>query len=432
MLEYIDTEWGKAWVSSQFHARRGVFLPLVYIDINGGNLMDALVFAQIMYWHEPNRETGKSRLRIFQDGQWWMAKNHGDWWREVRVNKRMARSSLERIRDRGLIVYELHGHAGKSTPYIRVNWVEFERAIKAAMEPDGLLTPPDSSGDEGEDAAENTPYTKCTPPARGGTPPVHKMYSPRTQSVKSNTEINKDSSAEKGEEKQAPGWMAGPVPIPKLLLLPPPKINAEQAVEFFGKNIGAVNPHLRETIAAACQVHGLQAVMAALADAAAHNAKGWAYVVTILERKAREAADTVARAEAHRAAVAQQAVDEAPPLNPLPKTADGPVRVPTQSVVGALEVMCPGHGGTAAKTWDMVHFQLELQLDQATFNTYIRDLRLADYRADTVTFVVMAPSEHGRDMCTHRLGRQVKKLLGEVCEQAVQVEFVCEEKRGAA
>ena len=427
MLDYINNEFGKAWVSSQYHARRGVFLPLVYIDINEGNLHDAVVFAQIMYWHEPNRETGKTRLRVLKDGYWWLVKNHGDWESEVRISRRTVRNCLERIKGRGLIVYELHGHAGKKAPYIRVNWDVFKLRIEE-LENSGEMV---GSG-------LDTPALKCQgsgksgqSPDISGLTPCPEMSAPLPLDVKSNTEITKttaETTTETRLEGEA-GWcMQGAVPIKRLLLLPA-SVQAQKAIDFFETNIAKANAFVRGEILAACQAWGETAVLGILADAAKHNAKGWAYVETILKRVAQDQAAEMAREIAHQAAVVGLATVER-------DKADEAGLVPTNKelpVAAGVQAVCPGHGGTAAETWGMVHFQLELQLDTNTFETYGRRLRLVDYQAGSHRFVVAAASAHGRDMCEHRLGRHIKKLFSEVCEQPMRVDFICAEmERGAA
>lgn len=127
--DVVDTEFGRNWVQSVYSVRRGVLVILPYIDINDGNHSDGTVFSQIMYWHEPN-DQGEMRLRRHGDGKYWLAKNHSDWFSETRIKAQAARDCLERIRDRKLIFYELHGEIGLKTPWMRVNWIEFERRMR--------------------------------------------------------------------------------------------------------------------------------------------------------------------------------------------------------------------------------------------------------------------------------------------------------------
>ncbi len=132
-FDYIPNEFGRAWVSSQFYNRRGVHTPLAFIDINEGNRDDAYLFAQIMFWHEPNKETGQARISTLHNGHLWLVRKHSDWFKETRMKKETVRACLRRLKERGLIFYELVGKKGQESPYVRVNWNEFERRMKLWM-----------------------------------------------------------------------------------------------------------------------------------------------------------------------------------------------------------------------------------------------------------------------------------------------------------
>lgn len=116
---------------SQDTAKRGNHVPYAYVDICGGYDSDAKVFSQIMYWHQPNEDL-EGRLTIRDaDGDWWLAKNHKDWFAETRIKIQTVRKVLVRLRDEHHLIYtRLSGFNGESTPYIRINWQEFERRIK--------------------------------------------------------------------------------------------------------------------------------------------------------------------------------------------------------------------------------------------------------------------------------------------------------------
>jgi len=131
-LSHIPTDFGKGWMYSRLHNTRGIFVPLDFIRMNDGNLHDALLFAQIMYWHEPNSD-GKPKLTILDDGHYWLAKNHSDWMDECCINRATARVALKRLEQRGLIVYKVGGFAGNPTPLMRINWAGFEQRYKALM-----------------------------------------------------------------------------------------------------------------------------------------------------------------------------------------------------------------------------------------------------------------------------------------------------------
>ncbi len=190
---YIDNEFGRLWVASKHEARRGVFTPLAYIDINDGNRFDADVFAQIMYWHEPNAETHQPRLTRQRDGHLWLVKNHGDWWSETRIAKRTVRTCLERIANRKLIIYALHGERGNVTPWIRINWDEFELRMRLWMLVNASRIVETDYKSAWLDVLASHALTRHTPDFSGHTPMTFED-SPVTANVISNTETTPETS----------------------------------------------------------------------------------------------------------------------------------------------------------------------------------------------------------------------------------------------
>jgi hypothetical protein len=86
-----------------------------------------------MFWHEPSKETGLARISTLHNGHLWLVRKHSDWFKETRMKKEMVRISLRRLKERGLVLYELIGKKGQEIPYVRVNWAEFERRMKLWM-----------------------------------------------------------------------------------------------------------------------------------------------------------------------------------------------------------------------------------------------------------------------------------------------------------
>jgi len=103
------------------------------MDINEGNAYDAILFAQIVYWHERD-EDNRRRLRLFSQGHFWLAKNHNDWYSECGIKGPTARKCLDRLRKRGLIHYQVRGFKGDITPWIRLNWDVFEKLLNEWLE----------------------------------------------------------------------------------------------------------------------------------------------------------------------------------------------------------------------------------------------------------------------------------------------------------
>lgn len=129
------------WVASESQDHDAIKVKRLYVDINDGNWYDAALFAQIMYWHGRNKETGKRRLQIERDGHFWLAKRYEDWWQECRVSAETAKKSITRMVKRGLLVKNVWLFNGKPTIHVRVNVEGFEVLANHCIAEHKELTP---------------------------------------------------------------------------------------------------------------------------------------------------------------------------------------------------------------------------------------------------------------------------------------------------
>ena len=119
-----ETAFERGYQIREHAASYMVGVPLLYIDINGGNIYDGLLFAQIMYWHGKTKD-GKPRLQKRLNGHLWLAKQYDQWWDECRIKANTARNCIARMEKRGLIIKEVHRFNGLATVHIRVDWERF-------------------------------------------------------------------------------------------------------------------------------------------------------------------------------------------------------------------------------------------------------------------------------------------------------------------
>lgn len=75
----------------------------------------------------------------------------------------------------------------------------------------------------------------------------------------------------------------------------------------------------------------------------------------------------------------------------------------------------------AEEAWTIAHSQLELQLDRATFETWLKDA--AFINADQSTFFIGVKNSYARDMLQHRLYDNVCRALGNVYGRDVAIQF---------
>lgn len=126
------TTFFDGWLTSEAADRDVIKIKRVYIDICDGNLSDAVIFSQIMYWHGRDK-AGRSRLQIQRNGHLWLAKRYEDWYEECRINERTARDAVRRLERLGLIERHIWHFNGKPTVHLRVVQEVFEDRIRAAM-----------------------------------------------------------------------------------------------------------------------------------------------------------------------------------------------------------------------------------------------------------------------------------------------------------
>jgi chromosomal replication initiator protein len=75
----------------------------------------------------------------------------------------------------------------------------------------------------------------------------------------------------------------------------------------------------------------------------------------------------------------------------------------------------------AQEAWDLAYSQLELQLDRANFDTWLRGASLL--RLENGVFVIGVRNSYARDMLQHRLYRNVWRVLSDVWGEKAEIRF---------
>lgn len=140
--------------------RKNIKLKLAYIDIAEGDIEAGLLLSQIAYWHEPSKETGKSKLRVFKEDNFWIAKGRDDWYKEIRLNaKRFDKASKILVKN-GLIEKKIFKFAGDPVVHVRIIWENFlpayEKQINEYLK-------------QNEEENEGEPYSPLVIPKTGKT-----------------------------------------------------------------------------------------------------------------------------------------------------------------------------------------------------------------------------------------------------------------------
>lgn len=113
-------------------SRDTVDFKRIYVDM-AGDLVAGLMLSQLVYWYLLPDQKGRSRLRVYRDGHWWVAKNRSDWWDEIRVTPKQADRAIKVLVDAGLVVKKNSMFNGKRTPHLRINWNAFHDAWRRKL-----------------------------------------------------------------------------------------------------------------------------------------------------------------------------------------------------------------------------------------------------------------------------------------------------------
>jgi len=157
----MSDDYLSGWLRSDSTREDSIVLRRVFIDICGGNLSDAVILSQIVYWHTP-KKNGETRLTISRDGHLWLAKGYGDWWEECRIPQGTARDALRRLEALGIIIKRVWHFDGRKMPHFRIDTVEFKRLIEAAGNGTLAALRAEKMGSKGNDPS------KCRKPTDTG------------------------------------------------------------------------------------------------------------------------------------------------------------------------------------------------------------------------------------------------------------------------
>lgn len=126
-------------------SRDTIDFKTIYVDM-ADDLVTGLLLSQIVYWYLPSKK-GQSKLRIFKDGYYWIAKARHEWWDEIRIKPRQIDRAIAILEERGIIVTHLYRFNNAPTTHIRIDkdgflasWnsalARFDEMVKSEIPPD--------------------------------------------------------------------------------------------------------------------------------------------------------------------------------------------------------------------------------------------------------------------------------------------------------
>lgn len=102
--------------------------PHMYIDITE-DLVQGTLLARIMYWFAVDKNK-KSKVRIFKDGYFWIAKQRKDWWEEIRITERQYDKAIKELEKKGLIKLAKYKFNSMPTIHIRPDYDNINSATE--------------------------------------------------------------------------------------------------------------------------------------------------------------------------------------------------------------------------------------------------------------------------------------------------------------
>jgi hypothetical protein len=104
---------------------RSIAFKTIYVDMANEDIEAGLLLSQIVYWHLPSQDTGKTKLRVQKEGQLWLAKGREDWFEEIRLKPKRVDKALKILVDCGLVEKKTFKFNANPTTHVRILWDNF-------------------------------------------------------------------------------------------------------------------------------------------------------------------------------------------------------------------------------------------------------------------------------------------------------------------
>ena len=131
-LEKNEADGWEGFLEWESASRDTIDFKTIYVDM-AGDLVAGLLLSQIVYWYLPSKKDGRSKLRVYKDGHYWIAKARKDWWDELRIRAKRADRALSILEEKGLIVTAVYKFNRAPTKHIRIVKGKFLTAWTARL-----------------------------------------------------------------------------------------------------------------------------------------------------------------------------------------------------------------------------------------------------------------------------------------------------------
>lgn len=120
----------RAELLNETRRRKSIVIDPIYLAMCGGDLVAAVLLADVVYWHKPNAQ-GQSKLRVKRDGFLWIAKSDKDWAHELGLTKDQVRRGRNKLKEMALVVCEKYKFNAAPTMHLRLDFNVFSALFKS-------------------------------------------------------------------------------------------------------------------------------------------------------------------------------------------------------------------------------------------------------------------------------------------------------------
>jgi len=103
-------------------------LYLKFVDIFN-DLLTGILLNQIVFWYSQNKE-GLSKLRVFKEDKYWIAKRRNDWFEECRISEYQFDRSIKILKQSGIVETKIFKFNGEPTTHIYLNKEKLNEYLK--------------------------------------------------------------------------------------------------------------------------------------------------------------------------------------------------------------------------------------------------------------------------------------------------------------
>lgn len=131
MSQTISEESQAAFIRWELASRDSIEVKRIYVDIVE-DLVGGVLLSQIVYWFLPDRH-GKSKLSVYADNKYWLAKAREEWWNECRVSVKQFDRVVSELVALDLIEVRVMRFNGCPTKHIHLSLSNLITEIKRKM-----------------------------------------------------------------------------------------------------------------------------------------------------------------------------------------------------------------------------------------------------------------------------------------------------------